>query len=99
MRPHPGGPNSRVSHGAQGLNVCFYQVSQVVLQRESWDALEKSSQDRGETEKSSRTLKTRARNLNLLWWAMGEMLNYNQKGHESAQCQLVNSHRGQEEIT
>lgn len=27
-----------------------------------------------ETKKSSRTLKTRARNLNMLWWAMGKIL-------------------------
>lgn len=53
---------------------------------------------REEMKKSSRTLKTRARNLNLLWWAMGETLNYNQKGHESAHCQLVSLHNGQTEI-
>lgn len=36
-----------MARGAQGLNVCFYQISQVVLQRESRDTLGESSQSRG----------------------------------------------------
>ena len=46
MRLHPGDPYLGVFHRAQGLNVCFYQVSQVVLQREFRDTLEESIQDR-----------------------------------------------------
>lgn len=52
-----------------------------------------------EMKKLSRTLKTKVTNLNLLWWAaMVEVCSYNQRGHESADCQLVSLHIGQKEI-